>query len=227
MNVLMCSLILLVIPERLLIFHAGTGRIVFVGALKVTTIFLFSATLFFIAPVLYNDPEQPSWVTPTGKSFNKALCAVLRLLEVVGASAVPLMYVMYYASPFVAYVHIKLPIFARRSREQLLKWAQSIPSNTEVEMTTIKSYGSLRTTRMPISELRPIKARFGIENLARVPRSLERTSINPKRPWWAPKEQILFFVGNERRKSVETAVWQKALEQIRSSANLPVKVKLS
>lgn len=199
------------IPERLLIFHAGTGRTVFVGALKVTTIFLFSATLLFIAPTLYNDPEQPSWVAPT----------------VVGASAVPLIYVMYHASPFVAYVHIKLPIFARRSREQLLKWAQSIPSNTEVEMTTIKSYGSLRTTRMPISELRPIKARFGIENLARVPRSLGRTSNSPKRPWWAPKEQNLFFIGNERRKSVETAVWQKALEQIRNSADTPVKIKSS
>ena len=63
------SLTLLAIPERLLIFHAGTGRTVFVGALKVTTIFLFSATLLFIAPVLYNDSEQPSWVAPTGKSF--------------------------------------------------------------------------------------------------------------------------------------------------------------
>ncbi len=63
------SLTLLAIPERLLIFHAGTGRTVFVGALKVTTIFLFSATLLFIAPALYNDPEQPSWVAPMGKSF--------------------------------------------------------------------------------------------------------------------------------------------------------------
>ena len=124
------------------------------------------------------------------------------------------MYVIYHASPFVAYIHIKLPIFARRSREQLLRWAQNIPSNTEIEMTTIKSYGSLRTTRMPISELRPIKARFGIQNLARVPRSMDRTGIGSKRPWWAPKEQTLFFVGNERRKSVETAVWQKALKQI-------------
>ena len=152
---------------------------------------------------------------------------MLRFLKVVGASAVPLMYVMYYASPFVAYIHIKLPIFARRSREQLLKWAQSIPSTTELEMTTIKSYGSLRTTRMPISELRPTKARFGIENLARVSRSMERTSNGSKRPWWAPKEQTLFFVGNERRKSVETAIWQKALEQIQNSADVPVRINAS
>ena len=66
---ILSSLTLLAIPERLLIFHAGTGRTVFVGALKVTTIFLFSATLLFIAPALYNDPEQPSWVAPIGESF--------------------------------------------------------------------------------------------------------------------------------------------------------------
>ena len=133
------------------------------------------------------------------------------------ASAVPLFYVVYYASPFVAYVHIKLPLFARRSREQLLRWSQNIPPDTEVEMTTIKSYGSLRTTRMPISELQPIKARFGIENLVRVPKSTARSSTGTQRPWWALKEQSLFFVGTERRKTVETAVWQKAMEQIRNS----------
>ena len=63
------SLTPLAVAERLLIFHAGTGRTVFVGALKVTTIFLFSATLFFIAPVLYNDTKQPGWVAPVGESF--------------------------------------------------------------------------------------------------------------------------------------------------------------
>jgi hypothetical protein len=136
------------------------------------------------------------------------------------ASAIPLFYVIYYASPFVAYIHIKLPMFARRSREQLLRWAQNIPPNTEVEMTTIKSYGSLRTTRMPISELRPTKARFGIENLIRVPKPSTRTITGVRRPWWAPKEQTVFFVGNERRKTVETAVWQKALEQIRNLGNV-------
>ena len=123
-----------------------------------------------------------------------------------------MLYVMYCAAPFVAYVHIKLPIFARRSREHLMKWAQNIPPNTEVDLTTIKSYGSLRIARMPISELHPIKARFGIENLVRVP----QFHSTKKKPWWAPKERKLFFVGNERRKTVETAVWQKALGQIRN-----------
>ncbi|KAL9069685.1 MAG: hypothetical protein Q9161_005386 [Pseudevernia consocians] len=99
------------------------------------------------------------------------------------------------------------------SHLQIRKWAQNIPPNTEVDLTTIKSYGSLRVSRMPISELQPTKARFGIENLVRVP----HFRSTKKKPWWAPKERNLFFVGNERRKTVETAVWQKAIGQIRNA----------
>ena len=56
------------IPERLLVYHVGTGKTVFVGSLKVTTIFLFAATAFFVAPAIHKDPEQPIWVAPTGKT---------------------------------------------------------------------------------------------------------------------------------------------------------------
>ena len=55
------------IPERILIFHAGTPRIVFVGFLKITTLFLFTANVVLNAPFLYNDPEQPAWVAPAGQ----------------------------------------------------------------------------------------------------------------------------------------------------------------
>ena len=119
----------------------------------------------------------------------------------------------YYASPFVAYVHIRLPGFARRSKEQLLRWSEKIPAETEMEMTTMKSYGSLRTSRLRISELRPTKVTFGIQNLLRVPKS----SVDQKKRWWAAREQRSFYVGDERRKSVETAVWQKALAQIQAT----------
>lgn len=81
-------------------------------------------------------------------------------------------------------------------------------------MTTIKSYGSLRTTRMPIAELQPVKAKFGIENF----KWTSKVEPSTKRPWWAPKEKRLFFVDTtQRKKTVEAAVWQKALDQIKNS----------
>ena len=55
------------IPERLLIYHAGTPRIIFVGFLKVTTIFLFTANVLLIAPTFYYDPNQPAWIAPAGQ----------------------------------------------------------------------------------------------------------------------------------------------------------------
>lgn len=64
-----------------------------------------------------------------------------------------------------------------------------------------------------MSELHPTKSLFGIENLIRV----RHYPSTKKKPWWAPKEQNLFFVGNDRRKTVETAVWQKVLENIRNA----------
>lgn len=129
------------------------------------------------------------------------------------AGAVPFLYMSYYAAPFVAYVRIHVPSFARNSTEQLLKWSKNIAPATEVEMTTIKSYGGLRDSSMRLSELRPVKALFGIQNLDRVP--------NPGSPskgrWWTPKQQLNFYVGNPRSKTVESGVWQQALSQIRKS----------
>ena len=182
------------------------------GFLKVTTIFIFSAALFAAAPTFHFDPKQPVWVAPAGPcSFERLETSRLMSESVAVLGAIPMLYMMYFASPFVAYIHIMVPFFARRSREQLLKWAQNIPPSIEIEMTTIKSYGGLRTTRMPIGQIRPTTSRFGIQNFVRVP------NLSKRKPWWAPKDQRLFFIGSERKKTVETAVWQNIRSQIQDS----------
>lgn len=121
-----------------------------------------------------------------------------------------MLYVMTVSAPFVVYVHIKLPQFARRSREQLLRWAENIPPSTELDLTTIRTYGRPRVSRLTLAELKPVKARFGIENLARIQRKYGRTP----RPWWAHREQHLFFVGNQRRKTFESSIWNKVCGRI-------------
>lgn len=57
---------ILAIPERLLIYHAGTSKIVFLGILKVTTIFIFAGTLMVAAPAINSDDPQQAWVLPAG-----------------------------------------------------------------------------------------------------------------------------------------------------------------
>ncbi len=122
-----------------------------------------------------------------------------------------MLYVMYSTAPFVSYVHIRLPIFARRSREQLLRWAESMSPTTEIDMTTMRSYGRPRVSRIPLRELQRTKASLGIANLTRVQSS---SQAEMKRPWWMNKPPKHFYVGNDRGKSREASVWQKALERI-------------
>lgn len=56
-----------VYPERLLVYHAGTGRTVFIGCLKVTTIFVFSFFGLVVAPThFYSEVEEPLWVPAAG-----------------------------------------------------------------------------------------------------------------------------------------------------------------
>ena len=56
-------------PERLLIYHAGTGRTVFIGCLKVTTIFIFVFFALVVAPSHFSNEEASSWVAVAGQSL--------------------------------------------------------------------------------------------------------------------------------------------------------------
>lgn len=55
-----------VFPERVLVYHAGTGRTVFLGCLKVTTIFIFVFFTFVVAPTHLKAEDEPLWVAPAG-----------------------------------------------------------------------------------------------------------------------------------------------------------------
>ena len=122
-----------------------------------------------------------------------------------------MLYVMYFTAPFVSYIHVQLPIFARRSREQLLKWAESMSPTTEIDLTTMRIYGRPRVSRMPLGDLRKKKSHFGIANLVKAQKP---SSAEVKRPWWMGKPLTEFYVGNERGRSREASVWQKALARI-------------
>lgn len=56
-----------VFPERLLIYHAGTGRSVFLGCLRITTIFIFAFFSLVVAPTHFFAEDEPIWVAPAGK----------------------------------------------------------------------------------------------------------------------------------------------------------------
>ena len=61
-----CSCNVVKYPERLLIYNAGTGRTVFIGCLKITTIFVFGFFCLVVAPAHYYAPDEPAWIAGVG-----------------------------------------------------------------------------------------------------------------------------------------------------------------
>ena len=55
-------------PERFLIYHAGTSNLVFLGCLKITTIFVFSVQYLFLIPAWFQAPDQPYWALAASQS---------------------------------------------------------------------------------------------------------------------------------------------------------------
>lgn len=118
--------------------------------------------------------------------------------------AIPMLFVAYTSAPFVSFARIKLPPFARRSREQLAKWILDVPQNTEIHITTMNFSGLTRVTRMLLSDLNQTKARLGVANLVRRTSAAEQSG----RKWWMTKEPHLFYIANESTKAGNTKVWQ-------------------
>ncbi|RDL29781.1 Uncharacterized protein BP5553_10646 [Venustampulla echinocandica] len=173
-------------PERLIIYHAGTGRTVFLGCLKVTTIFIFTFFCIVVAPTYFYADDQPPWVPGV---------AML-------SGVVPMVVIMYISGPFVNYIHLRLPPFARHSREMMIRYSKSLPKDAEVDITTMNLLGKPRVARMKVSSLYPIKERFGLANYGR-----DTKELNSKRPWWMGRAVRQFGVHAGKSQIMGGEVW--------------------
>ena len=115
-------------------------------------------------------------------------------------------------APVVFYIHLRPPLFARRSREALIRYSRNLPADARLDVTTMKFSSRQRITGVRVSELKPMKAWLSIANLARVP-SLPSPAPSP--PWWVSKLPARFYVGNERGISREKGVWHNVLDYIK------------
>ncbi|OKL63803.1 hypothetical protein UA08_00042 [Talaromyces atroroseus] len=118
-------------PENVLIYHAGTGRVVFLGMLRTATIFVCGVSTMIIAPAFFAD-EFAWYIAP---------------LIVIGG-ALPLAFVSYTTAPFVNNIYLHLPIFARKSRETALEYVRNLPPSAEVSIRTMKITTIPRTTQI-------------------------------------------------------------------------------
>ncbi|KAL8758095.1 MAG: hypothetical protein Q9199_001728 [Rusavskia elegans] len=183
------------LPERTLLYHAGTGRTVFIGSLKLTTFFLFAYSAFLVAPAQFFHPELPIWVP----------------LAVIIGGAIPMLVVAYATAPFVTYIHLRIPFYARRSKEDLMRFVEKVPRTTEIDLTTIGQFGWPHVYRMPLAELR--KARYTL-SAANVKRLLPPSSVNPNRSWWKRGLPTKFHVSVKPVGRRGPTPWQKVWDQL-------------
>ncbi|KAI0505791.1 hypothetical protein F5B22DRAFT_491597 [Xylaria bambusicola] len=144
------------------IYHAGALKITFLGWLKLTSLFLCAFFGFVVTPACYNKEG----LSPTVARI--AFCAVA-----------PVVVVAYITSPFVTFIRVRLPPFARQSTEAARRYLQNSTSNPVLEITTMSFIAKPRTSVVRISDLVPVNKRFGLVNIAR-----DTAADNAARKWY-------------------------------------------
>ncbi|KAL2125067.1 hypothetical protein VTJ04DRAFT_1432 [Mycothermus thermophilus] len=199
-------------PERLIIYHAGTGRTTFLACLKLTTLFVWGFFDMIMTPAYLAAGE------PLLKTAGVALCGLI-----------PAAYVAWTTTPFVAAVHIHLPPYARWSRAILERFAHSAPPNTRLDVTTMSLIGKPRVTSLVLSDLRPavlplpgggketdlwgkvrdnLSRRLGTVNYVR-----DTTVANKYRKWYHFRPVGEFFIREDALGNVKNGwVWKELSE---------------
>jgi hypothetical protein len=222
-----------VYPARLLVYHAGTGRTVFIGCLKVTTIFLVAFFGLIAAPAQLSAPTLPYWRFSTSKpphpSFTRG-CHYPRLqtlseptttnppppnqatntIPALLTGLLPFLFVSLTTAPFVTYIHLRLPPYARYSRVLLSRYLAALPETGTVDITTVTLIGRPRVQTVALGNLEAVKPRLlSVANFRRVRR-------DETRPWWAGRGQSKFAVNQAYGKGVKMGwVWEEVAAAIR------------
>ncbi|KAL4782476.1 hypothetical protein BJX76DRAFT_290663 [Aspergillus varians] len=183
-------------PEKILIYHGGTGRTMFLGMLRITTIFVFGVSCLVVAPAFMSS-EFPSYLGPA----------------IVIGGALPMLFVSYTSAPYVNFVHLALPISVRRSREQAVQYAKKLPPTATLYINTMKFNTLPRQTEVRLSDLVPDKSAI---------RPVSFRNKNPASlPWWRGKTLSQFFTAEKSKPGKESTtfypdLWENVLKQIRN-----------
>ncbi|KHN94513.1 uncharacterized protein MAM_07568 [Metarhizium album ARSEF 1941] len=167
------------IPERLLIYHAGTGRITFLAMLKLTALLMGAFFTLLVVPS-YVRAEKPLQDTAAA-----AACGV-----------VPMLFVAYSTAPFVTHMHVHLPAAARASPAVLKRFVAAMPPGTRLTLTTMSSFTAKpRCSAVRVGELRAAVpgTRFGLVNYVR-----DVEAEDARRKWYMYRAVRSFYVQDAR-----------------------------
>ncbi|KAF5020925.1 hypothetical protein F66182_7077 [Fusarium sp. NRRL 66182] len=200
------------LPERLIIYHAGTGRTTFMAMLKITTLFMGAFFCFIVAP-----------------SYIKAGKPELETASIVLCGIIPIFFVAYTTSPFVTHIHMHIPPYARASRAILERFIKTLPPTTPLTLTTMSAISKPRYSHVQAGDLRPVRRRFGLINHVR-----DTNEENAKRRWYMFRAVGKFYVQDKRPQAkvryqnktdkVDGWIWDAVKERIDKRAQRPASV---
>jgi hypothetical protein len=139
--------------------------------------------------------------------------SLANLREVLLCGTIPMVVVAYLSSPFVNYIHLVLPTFARTSRDLMLRYSKNPPKDAMLDITTMNFIGKPRVSRVYISDLRPMKQRLGIVNYVR-----DTKVINKSRSWWMGRAVRVFGVHSGAGKVRGGEAWENIARRINSKS---------
>lgn len=104
---------------------------------------------------------------------------------VIAGGAIPMLFVSYTAAPYVNFVHLFLPAFARKSRETAIQYAKNLPPTATLYINTMRFNTIPRQSIMRLGDL-------VAESDKTRPVTFRNTKPAP-RPWYMGKATNQFF----------------------------------
>ncbi|KAF4980708.1 hypothetical protein FZEAL_3376 [Fusarium zealandicum] len=160
------------LPERLIIYHAGTGRTTFLAMVKITTLFLGAFFCCIVVPS-YIKAEMPWW----------------EIARVALSGLVPIFFVAFISSSFVTHIYLHLPPYARTSGTILTRFIRTLPPSTRLTMTTMSAIAKPRYSSLQAGDLFPVHRRLGLVNYVR-----DTADENARRRWYMFRAVGKFYV---------------------------------
>ncbi|KAJ9489578.1 hypothetical protein VN97_g3662 [Penicillium thymicola] len=137
---------------------------------------------------------------------------------VIAAGALPMIFVSYTAAPYVNFIHLALPAFARKSREAAVQYAKDLPPTAVLYLTSMRFNTIPRQTTVRLGDLVPFKD-------ALRPVTFQNLNPSPQR-WWQGRAPTQFYTGTHSKPGRQTSaffpeLWNGIYQQIQKAKSQP------
>lgn len=172
-----------------------------------TTIFVFGFFVFVVTPAYFVAPDMP----------------ISRTIAMAGCGIIPFAFVAYSTAPLVTYIHIRLPFYARHTKEGLEKWlGAGVHRDTDLEISSMTLLARPKQTSVSVGDIMPTQSQLGVANYKLIPGAKSRPGPLLRRggKWWQSEPLKQFNIQGFNREAREGWVWEEIARQIERRAKL-------